>query len=62
MKGGPWHCAEHPTTVEYYMGLCPRTEDLAARSLIVPIGPRWSLGDCKQVADAVLKVAGHLLA
>jgi hypothetical protein len=35
---------------------------LAARSLIVPIGPRWSLGDCKQVADAVLKVAGHLLA
>jgi 8-amino-3,8-dideoxy-alpha-D-manno-octulosonate transaminase len=62
MKGGPWHCAEHPTTVEYYMGLCPRTEDLAARSLIVPIGPRWSPGDCKQVADAVLKVAGHLLA
>jgi len=61
MKGGPWHCAEHPTAVEYHMGLCPRTEDLAARSLIVPIGPRWSPGDCKQVADAVLKVASHLL-
>jgi 8-amino-3,8-dideoxy-alpha-D-manno-octulosonate transaminase len=61
MKGGPWHCAEHPTAVEYYMGICPQTEDLAARSLIVPIGPRWSPSDCTQVADAVLKVAGHVL-
>jgi 8-amino-3,8-dideoxy-alpha-D-manno-octulosonate transaminase len=61
MKGGPWHCTEHPTTVEYYMGLCPRTEELAARSLLVPIGPHWSLGECEQVADAVLKVASHLL-
>ncbi len=62
MKGGPWHCAEHPTDVEYRLGLCPRTEELVARSLIVPIGPQWSPGDCKQVAEAVLKVASHLLA
>ena len=48
MKGGPWHCAEHPTAVEYRMGLCPRTEDSAARSLIVPIGPHWSAGECAQ--------------
>ncbi|MGO9560762.1 MAG: DegT/DnrJ/EryC1/StrS family aminotransferase [Acidimicrobiales bacterium] len=61
MKGGPWHCAEHPTDVEYHAGLCPQTEDLASRSLIVPIGPRWSPSDCTQVADAVLKVASHLL-
>jgi dTDP-4-amino-4,6-dideoxygalactose transaminase len=61
MKGGPWNCAEHPTAVEYHIGLCPRTEDLAARSLIVPIGPHWSRGDCEQVAEAVLKVASRLL-
>jgi 8-amino-3,8-dideoxy-alpha-D-manno-octulosonate transaminase len=61
LKGGPWHCAEHPTAVEYRMGLCPRTEELAARSLIVPIGPLWSPDDCGQVAAAVLKVARHRL-
>ena len=61
MKGGPWHCTEHPTATEYHMGLCPQTEDLAARSLIVPIGPRWSPSDCAQVADAVFKVASHVL-
>jgi 8-amino-3,8-dideoxy-alpha-D-manno-octulosonate transaminase len=62
MKGGPWHCAEHPSDVEYRLGLCPRTEELVARSLIVPIGPQWTPGECKQVAEAVLKVASHLLA
>lgn len=62
MKGGPWHCAEHPTTVEYRMGMCPTTEELVARSVIVPVGAQWSEGECGQVAEAVLKVAGHFLA
>jgi 8-amino-3,8-dideoxy-alpha-D-manno-octulosonate transaminase len=61
MKGGPWHCAEHPTTVEYRMGMCPRTEELVARSIIVPVGAQWSQRECAQVSEAVLKVAGHLL-
>jgi 8-amino-3,8-dideoxy-alpha-D-manno-octulosonate transaminase len=60
-KGGPWHCAEHPTAVEYHPGLCPRTEDLLSRSLTVPVGPRWSPDDCADVAEAVHKVATHLL-
>ncbi len=30
-KGGPWNCAEHPCHVDYAMGMCPTTEDLAAR-------------------------------
>jgi 8-amino-3,8-dideoxy-alpha-D-manno-octulosonate transaminase len=60
-KGGPWHCGEHPTTVEYRMGLCPHTEDLAARSITLPIGPNWTSPECEQTAEAVLKVAGHLL-
>ena len=60
-KGGPWNCAEHPTTVEYRMGMCPQTEDLASRSLLVAIGPQYSDGDCDDVAEAVTKVAAALL-
>ncbi|MGH2684704.1 MAG: hypothetical protein ACRDJP_04470, partial [Actinomycetota bacterium] len=59
-KGGPWHCAEHPTTVDYRMGMCPRTEDLVARSITVAMGPGWSDDDCADVAAAMLKVAAHL--
>jgi 8-amino-3,8-dideoxy-alpha-D-manno-octulosonate transaminase len=60
-KGGPWHCAEHPTSVVYHPGLCPQTEALVARSLTVPVGPRWSPSDCEDVAEALHKVARHLL-
>jgi len=60
-KGGPWHCAEHPTTIEYRAGLCPQTEALVARSLTVPVGPRWTPADCADVAEAVHKVARHVL-
>jgi 8-amino-3,8-dideoxy-alpha-D-manno-octulosonate transaminase len=60
-KGGPWHCAEHPTTVEYSLGLCPATEELVGRSLTVPIGASWSSDECVQVAEAVRKVANGLL-
>jgi dTDP-4-amino-4,6-dideoxygalactose transaminase len=59
--GGPWHCAEHPTTVGYEPGSCPRTEDLVARSITIAIGPSWSAGDCDDVAHAVTKVANALL-
>jgi 8-amino-3,8-dideoxy-alpha-D-manno-octulosonate transaminase len=61
-KGGPWHCDEHPTDVEYGPGLCPRTEDLAARSVTVGIGPAFTERDCADVAAGVRKVARHLLA
>lgn len=60
-KGGPWHCGEHPTSVRYEIGMCPRTEDLASRNVIVPVGARFTALDCDDVAEAVLKVASHLL-
>lgn len=60
-KGGPWNCAEHPTDVEYGPGLCPQTEDLAARSVIVPIGAAYSSDDCADVATGIRKVAAALL-
>jgi dTDP-4-amino-4,6-dideoxygalactose transaminase len=61
-RGGPWHCAEHPTTVEYRMGMCPRTEDLVARSVTVGIGPAFTPDDCDGVAHAIRKVTDHVLA
>jgi 8-amino-3,8-dideoxy-alpha-D-manno-octulosonate transaminase len=60
-KGGPWHCVEHPTDVEYGPGLCPRTESLVARSFVVGNGARFSPSDCEDIATAVRKVASHVL-
>jgi len=60
-KGGPWACAEHPTDRTYGPGLCPRTEALVARSVIVPIGVNYRADDCDDVASAVRKVASWLL-
>ena len=60
-KGGPWACAEHPTDRTYSEGLCPRTEALVARSIIVPVGVDYSDRDCDDVAAAVRKVACRLL-
>jgi 8-amino-3,8-dideoxy-alpha-D-manno-octulosonate transaminase len=60
-KGGPWNCAEHPSSVRYEPGTCPRTEALVPRSVTVGIGPRFSARDCDDVAAGVRKVAAHLL-
>jgi 8-amino-3,8-dideoxy-alpha-D-manno-octulosonate transaminase len=60
-KGGPWACAEHPTDRSYGPGLCPRTEALVARSVIVPVGVAYQARDCADVARAVRKVACGLL-
>lgn len=59
-KGGPWHCAEHPTDVTYGPGLCPQSEDLASRAVIVPIGAAYSEADCDDVATGIAKVAAAL--
>ncbi|MEX2393001.1 MAG: DegT/DnrJ/EryC1/StrS family aminotransferase, partial [Actinomycetota bacterium] len=60
-KGGPWNCAEHPTDVNYEMGMCPRTEELVSRAFTVGVGPMYSSSDCEDIATAVGKVAAHLL-
>jgi 8-amino-3,8-dideoxy-alpha-D-manno-octulosonate transaminase len=61
-KGGPWACAEHPTDRTYFEGLCPQTEALVARSVIVPVGAGYTAPDCDDVATAVRKVARCLIA
>ncbi len=60
-RGGPFACAEHPTSRTYYEGLCPQTESLVARSVIVPVGVGYDERDCDEVAAAVDKVAAALL-
>jgi dTDP-4-amino-4,6-dideoxygalactose transaminase len=60
-KGCPWHCEAHPTTVEYYIGLCPRSEDLLARSVSIAIGPHYTEQDCHDIVLALRKVAEQLL-
>jgi len=60
-RGGPWNCAEHPTERRYFEGLCPQTEALVARSVIVPVGVGYSATDCDEIAASVRAVADKLL-
>jgi dTDP-4-amino-4,6-dideoxygalactose transaminase len=60
-KGGPWNCAEHPCDIEYEMGMCPRTEDLAARNVLVPIGAAFTKADCDDAVEGIRKVATAVL-
>ena len=53
-RSGPWRPDDAPDS-------CPRTEDLAARSITVGIGPAFTAQDCDEVAAGVRKVAGALL-
>lgn len=55
----PW--AAHPVDVSYRLGMCPVAEDLAARAVVVLIGPDYTPEDCADVATAVHKVAAALL-
>ena len=52
---------EYPTERSYGEGLCPRTEALVARSVIVPVGVGYTDDDCEMVGTAVRKVAEQLL-
>lgn len=60
-KGCPFNCTEHPTDRVYYMGMCPRSEDLLGRSLSIGIGPKMTDQDADDIVLAVRKVAEHLL-
>lgn len=59
--GCPFTCAEHPTDRTYHLGLCPRSEDLLARSLTIGVGPGMTEQDVDDAVRAVRKVAEHLL-
>lgn len=58
-KRSPWR--DHPVDVRYELGMCPRSENLAARSIGVAIGPGYTASDAEDVVTAVTKVAAALL-
>jgi len=58
-KRSPW--AAHAVDVSYPMGICPRAEDLASRTVGVAISPGYSASDVDDVIEAVRKVADALL-
>jgi 8-amino-3,8-dideoxy-alpha-D-manno-octulosonate transaminase len=58
--GGPFHSKEFPTGREYHPGLCPRSEDLFGRHVIIGVGPRMTDNDTELVVAAVRKVAAGL--
>jgi 8-amino-3,8-dideoxy-alpha-D-manno-octulosonate transaminase len=60
-KGCPFNCTEHPTDRTYHIGMCPRSEDLLARSLSIQLGALMTDQDADDVVRAVRKVAEHLL-
>jgi 8-amino-3,8-dideoxy-alpha-D-manno-octulosonate transaminase len=60
-RGAPFASTEFPSDRRYYMGLCPRSEDLLARSMSIGLGPQLEDEDEHDIVQAVRKVAEHLL-
>lgn len=60
--GCPFRCSTYfPEPIQYQMGMCPRSEDLLARSVSISIGPFYEEEDLDDVMTGLQKVAHHLL-
>lgn len=60
--GCPFRCTTcFPEPIAYNMGMCPRSEDLLARSVSLSIGPFYEEEDLDDIITGVQKVAHHLL-
>lgn len=61
-SGCPFNCTctDH-RHVTYHPGLCPHTEDLLARGIIINVGPYYTVDDLSAIADGVTKVGQHFL-
>jgi len=53
-KGGPWR--QHPRTIEYSEGMCPRTLDLLRRAIHIDISPELTSSQVDQMANGLRKV------
>jgi 8-amino-3,8-dideoxy-alpha-D-manno-octulosonate transaminase len=58
-KRSPW--LHHPVDVSYRLGMCPRAEDLVARSVAVAIAPGYGAAEVDAVVEAVRQAADALL-
>ena len=62
VDGCPFNCTSFfPEPIRYSMGMCPRSEDLLARSVMINTGPFYTEEDLEDIINAVEKVAVHLL-
>jgi 8-amino-3,8-dideoxy-alpha-D-manno-octulosonate transaminase len=52
-------CSDH-RKVSYHVGMCPRTEDLLARSVGVALGPMMDDQDLTEISHGIRKVAAHM--
>lgn len=61
-RGCPFSCTctDHRKP-EYWMGMCPRSEDLLARGVGIAVGPRYSDEDVADVVHGLRKVLEQLM-
>ncbi|MEJ7653275.1 MAG: DegT/DnrJ/EryC1/StrS family aminotransferase [Chloroflexia bacterium] len=61
-RGCPFSCTctDHRKP-EYWMGMCPRSEDLLARGVGIAVGPRYSDEDVADVVHGLRKVLEQLV-
>ena len=55
-----WRYSPRATEIRYEPGTCPRSEDLVARAVFVPVSPALGREDCEQIVDGIRKVYRHL--
>jgi 8-amino-3,8-dideoxy-alpha-D-manno-octulosonate transaminase len=60
-RGSPFHSGHFDVGRQYRMGMCPRSEDLFGRCVVIGVGPAMTDTDTEQIVVAVRKVARHLL-
>jgi 8-amino-3,8-dideoxy-alpha-D-manno-octulosonate transaminase len=62
VDGCPFNCPTFfPEPIHYEMGMCPRSEDLLARSVMISTGPFYTEEDLDDIIFGVQKVASALL-
>lgn len=62
VDGCPFNCPSFfPEPIQYSMGMCPRSEDMLARSVMINTGPFYTEEDVEDIIVALEKVTGQLL-
>jgi 8-amino-3,8-dideoxy-alpha-D-manno-octulosonate transaminase len=60
--GCPFNCPSFfPEPIRYEMGMCPRTEDRLARSVMISTGPFYTEEDIDDIIVGIQKVANQLI-
>ncbi len=60
-EGCPFTCPHYHGEVNYHPGMCPVAEDLAARTIYLPLAPTFGDREIEDVVRGVRKVAAHVL-